>query len=350
MHDSPKILHIRNTCYKQELKLVKKHLQEEYQNWILLDGLKSKWWLWNSIVKEVSISMRYIHSYLDRELNSRLGEFGQYCPVCLALHHHLVDCSEIASLTHAAEHRGQYYRMCGEDHLQTFLSTPDQFVTPGCPHTLPQLHMLPKKLTEIQVKNKFPQQAEMKGFCPVTYLDGKRRYEALVRGKTEYAVEYRDRIYMFETKLKQDKFLRSPETYWDQKLPNKIPPLCEPVPLTSLPTLGYLEQGVAVAVIKAMTAVGCLKPKHPFLTIQRSALLYVAFYLKAFNHNNTDYVCQKYKKKLAFFEENCALIPYLSSTMTGNFRPPSERPIDFEFKLNRFLALNTPKPYWRMNG
>ncbi|XP_029352962.1 adenylate kinase 9 [Echeneis naucrates] len=362
MHDSPKILHIRNTCYKQELKLVKKHLQEEYQNWILLDGLKSKWWLWNSIVKEVSISMRYIHSYLDRvcqdqaacinrlcitpkELNSRLGEFGQYCPVCLALHHHLVDCSEIASLTHAAEHRGQYYRMCGEDHLQTFLSTPDQFVTPGCPHTLPQLHMLPKKLTEIQVKNKFPQQAEMKGFCPVTYLDGKRRYEALVRGKTEYAVEYRDRIYMFETKLKQDKFLRSPETYWDQKLPNKIPPLCEPVPLTSLPTLGYLEQGVAVAVIKAMTAVGCLKPKHPFLTIQRSALLYVAFYLKAFNHNNTDYVCQKYKKKLAFFEENCALIPYLSSTMTGNFRPPSERPIDFEFKLNRFLALNTPKPY-----
>lgn len=34
------------------------------------------------------------------------------------------------------------------------------------------------------------------------------RYEALVRGKMEYAVEYRERIYICETKQKQDKFLR----------------------------------------------------------------------------------------------------------------------------------------------
>ncbi|XP_034755963.1 adenylate kinase 9 isoform X2 [Etheostoma cragini] len=356
MHDSSAIFHIRNSCYKQEIEHARQHFQKQYQNWILLDGLKSKWWIWNNSIKEVSISMKYIHSYLERtrnrqaacinrmcitpkELQYRLGEFGQYCPVCLALHQHLVDCSEIAALTHAAEYRGQYYKMCGEDHLERFLSTPDQFVTPGCPRTLPPPQLLPRKLTEIQVKNKFPKQVEMKGFCPVTYLDGKQRYEALVLGKMEYAVEYRERIYILETKEKQDKFLRIPETYWDQKLPSKVPPLCELVPLTSLPTLGYLEQGVAVSVIKAMTAVGCLKPKYPFLSIQRSSLLYVAFYLKAFNHKSTDYTRQKYKKKLALFEENCALIPYLSSTMTGNYKPPCERPIDFEFKLNRFLAL-----------
>ncbi|XP_065820230.1 adenylate kinase 9 [Labrus bergylta] len=356
MHDSSEILHIRNSCYKEEMEHVRQHFQQQYQNLILLDGSKSQWWIWNNILKETSINMKCIHNFLERiqrgqsacinrlcvtptELQNRLGEFGQYCPVCLALHLHLVDCSEIAALTHAVQYREHYYKMCGEDHLQRFLTSPDQFVTPGCPHTLPQPHLLPQKLTETQVKNRFPQQVEMKGFCPVTYLEGKQRYEALVRGKMEFAVEYKERIYIFETKQKQEKFVRTPETFCDQKLPSKVPPLCEPVPLTSLPTLGYLEQGLGVAVIKAMTAVGCLKPKYPFLSIQRSALQYVAFYLKAFNHKSTAYTRQKYKKKLALFEENCELIPYLSSTMRRNYKPLREHPIDFEFKLNRFLAL-----------
>uniref|UniRef100_A0A3B5A2W7 Adenylate kinase 9 n=1 Tax=Stegastes partitus TaxID=144197 RepID=A0A3B5A2W7_9TELE len=348
MHDSPESLHISTTRYREEVKRVRHHFQQQYQNWCVLDGLKSKWWLWNNILKEISISMKYIHTYLERmrsqaacinrlcitprKLEHGLGEFKSYCSVCLALHYHLVDCSETAALTHAAVYRGRYYRMCSENHLEKFLSAPDQFVPPGCPHTLPQAHLLPRKLTELQVKTRFPQQVEMKGFCPVTYLDGKQ-YEALVQGKREYAVEYKGRIYIFETKQKQDKFL---EAYWDQKLPRKVPPLSEPVALTSLPTLGYLEQGVANAVIKAMTAVGCLKPKYPFHSIQRSALLYVAFYLK-FNPKSSDRTRQMYKKKLALFEENCALIPDLSSAMSGNYRPPSERPIDFEFKLNRFL-------------
>ncbi|XP_014892275.1 adenylate kinase 9 isoform X1 [Poecilia latipinna] len=359
LHDSSEILHSWDSSYKKEVEHVRPYFQEQHQNWFTLDGSKNKWWMWKNILQQVDISMKCVNSYMKRrysgkaacinrlcitpkELNSRIGEFGHYCPVCLALFHHLVDCSETADLTHAAEYKKFYYRLCGGNHLEIFLSNPDEFLAPCCPYNLPEPHLLPRKLTELQVKNKFPQQIELKGFCPVTYKDGNQRYESLVRGLMQYAVEYKEKLYLFETKEKQEKFMRTPELYCDQKLPCKVPPLDEPVPPTSLPTLGYLEQGVAEPVIKAMTAVGSLKPKYPFVSVKRSALVYVAFYLKAFNQKSTGCLRQKYKKKLASFEENCALITYLSSAMTGAYKPPGERPIDFDFKLNRFLALGAP--------
>lgn len=71
MHDGSEILHIRNSCYKQEVEHVRKHFHKQYQNWILLDGLKSKWWIWSNIIKEVSISMKYIQTYLEGMRNGR---------------------------------------------------------------------------------------------------------------------------------------------------------------------------------------------------------------------------------------------------------------------------------------
>uniref|UniRef100_A0A1A8JC18 Adenylate kinase domain containing 1 n=1 Tax=Nothobranchius kuhntae TaxID=321403 RepID=A0A1A8JC18_NOTKU len=358
-NDGSEILHNSSDYFKEEVEHVRRYYQEQHQNWFIFNGSKNKWWLFTNILKEVCISVKHMQSYTERTQSGRaacisrlcitpkqlayqLGEFGQYCPVCLALHQHLVDLSDDTALTHAAEYRTHYYRLCDQNHLQKFLSTPDQFVAPNCPHTLPQPHLLPRKLTEAQVKAKFPQQAEMHGFCPVTYKDGKQRYEALVQGSLEYAVEYKERIYICESKQKRDTFTRIPETYWDQELPVKVPPVCGPVSLTSLPNMGYLEQGVAQPLITAMTAAGIFKPKFPFLSIQRSAEIYVAYHLKAFNPKSPEHVRQMYKKKLALFEEDCALIPYLSSEMGGAYKPPGERPKDFEAKLNRFLALGAP--------
>lgn len=41
------------------------------------------------------------------DFKSRLGEFSEYCPVNLALHDELIDCSTTNSLQYAAEYR--YY-------------------------------------------------------------------------------------------------------------------------------------------------------------------------------------------------------------------------------------------------
>ena len=75
------------------------------------------------------------------------------------------------------------------------------------------------------------------------------------------------------------------------------------------------------------------------------------FYLSsAYNPKSSDYVRKKYKKKLMKFEEQCELIKYLGDNMTIRYKDPRDRPIDFDFKLQQFLALQgedpTPTTTW----
>ena len=106
------------------------------------------------------------------------------------------------------------------------------------------------------------------------------RYEAIIPGNPDFLVEYRQNLYCFLSEEKLQKFLRNPEKYYSLKLPHKLPPKKDPLLVTSLPMLGYMEQTLSVAITKALTAVGCFKPKFPFLSASRSALLYVAYHLK----------------------------------------------------------------------
>ncbi|XP_030411946.1 adenylate kinase 9 isoform X2 [Gopherus evgoodei] len=361
IHDSSQILAIQNSCYKKQIDAIRTYYEKEHQNWCVVDAFRSKWWVWNKIFEEVQVIIKQIQTYLERiregkaasiadlcitpqELQSRLGEFGQYCPVSLARKGELVDCSITSSLQSAAEFRGHYYKMASQAELNKFLNAPELYVPPLAPHPLPSPDMLPKKLTMAEVKALFPKKAEMQGYCPVTYLDGKQRYEALVPGTIEYAVEYRDKLYIFESEEKLQKFMRLPEKYWNQKLPHKLPPIKEPVLLTALPLTGYLEQGIATALIKAMNEVGCLKPKFPFLSVKKTALLFVAYHLKAYNPKSSEYVRKKYKRKLEQFIDHCDLIPYLGTKMTRKYKEPQNRPIDFDHKLRMFLCLKDVDP------
>ncbi|XP_005372594.1 PREDICTED: adenylate kinase 9 isoform X3 [Chinchilla lanigera] len=364
LHNSAQIVAIKNSVYRKNIGAIRQYYQEQHQNWYVIDGFHSKWWVWNEVIKTIQMVNKHMQKYLERikegkaacidklcitpqELISRLGEFGQFCPVSLAESYELFDCSEMDSLQFAAEFRGHYYKMYSREKLNKFLENPELYVPPLAPHPLPPAAMIPQKLTLSELKSRFPKCAELQGYCPVTYEEGEHRYEALVPGDSNYAVEYRDHIYICENKEKLQKFLRSPLKYWDQKLPQKLPPLKEPMVLTSLPLPGYLEQGIATSLIKAMNAAGCMKPKFPFLSTRRSALLYIAFHLKAFNPRGSEYTRKKYKKKMEQFMERCELITYLSANMTRKYKEPQFRAIDFDHKLQIFLSLRNVDPVSR---
>lgn len=143
-------------------------------------------------------------------------------------------------------------------------------------------------------------------------------------------------------------FYRQPEKYWNIRLPHKLPPPKNPIDLLNLPSLGYLEQTVATAIIKSLTATGCFKPKYPFLSIQTSALIYMAYHLKAYNTKSSDYIRRKFRRKLYIFEEHCELISYLAEKTTVRYKEPKKQGTDYNIKYETFFALqhNVPTLNW----
>ncbi|XP_014663121.1 PREDICTED: adenylate kinase 9-like [Priapulus caudatus] len=356
LHDSAKILAMRIVESQKQLSSVQSWYQEEHNNWEAIDGERSKWWVWRHAVELAQSSVKQLEDYLHltgkgcsasisgmcirpKEFKQKLGEFQYYCPVSLAEDGQLIDCSANDGLRFAAEYKGRYYKMASAEKLQQFLADPERFVPPSTSRTLPPAHLLPQRKSLVDVKQMFPKQADLQGFCPVTYIDGNLKYEALVPGSQDLAVTYDDKLFLFTSEQCLEKFLRLPERYSSAVLPHKLPPLKQPLVVTGLPMLGYLEQCVSHAIIKALTAVGTFKPKFPFQDPTVSALIYVAYHLKAFNPKNSDYVKQKYRHLLQKYEDQCNLIGYLGQHMTIQYQCPREREIEFDYKMENFLML-----------
>lgn len=66
--DGPQALSARISCYMREVQPVRRHYQEQRQNWVLVDGHKSKWWVWRKVLEEALASARHIQGYLERKL------------------------------------------------------------------------------------------------------------------------------------------------------------------------------------------------------------------------------------------------------------------------------------------
>eukprot|EP00794_Sanderia_malayensis_P000181 gene181-794_t len=360
LHDSTLITTMKLASYQREIGPIKTWYQQQHRNWVNINGGNSKWKVWNRALNETKLIVKKVQVYLDRttqdkaasiselcvtpsQLSARLGIFGHYCPVSFVDKGELVDCAPDTSQKFAAEFRGHYYKLAGEIELGIFLENPERYTPPDVDRRLPPDALLPKKLTAADVKEMFPAKMELAGYCPVTYLDGSLRYESLLPGEADIVVQYKEKLYLLASECNRDKFMRLPEKYSSLKLPHKLPPKRDALSLTGLPMLGYMEQTMEVAVRRAANAAGSLKPKYPFLSAKQSALIYMAYHLKANNPKSSDYVRRKYKKKLDQFEACCELIEYLGKNMTRRYKDPEDRPLDFDHKMTKFMSLKQIK-------
>ena len=110
---------------------------------------------------------------------------------------------------------------------------------------------------------------------------------------------------------------RRPSHYEVTVLPTKLPPRKQPVPITSLPMLGYLEQTAATAIINALSSVGSLKPKFPFLDSMKSALIYVACHLKGMGIIQIPFtaLCMQQNLIMYFLAEMAHQSPYRTGVL-----------------------------------
>ncbi|CAF1360856.1 unnamed protein product [Rotaria sp. Silwood1] len=66
------------------------------------------------------------------------------------------------------------------------------------------------------------------------------------------------------------------------------------------------------------------------------------------NTTSSDYIRQKFRRKLYIFEEQCELISYLAEKTTVHYKPSEKRTLEYNVKYETFFALrqNVPTLNW----
>jgi adenylate/nucleoside-diphosphate kinase len=360
--DHEEILEKYYQAYISNIEPIRTTYSQLYRNWMAINARQNRWKIWTDLfnfMTEATFKMqRYMKSIRDdniaqldgicitpNEYEKRKGHFGDYCPVSFVLRDELVDCQNQEGMRFCVEYNRKYYRVSGSRELDFILAEPSKYLNDSV--QLPK--HLPRSITAEESHEwlKKNGEAEIKGFCAVSYKDGNFAYEALTRGSENIAAIHMRKCFLFVSEKHKKKFMLHPDKYINLSLPSKLPPKPVHIPFTSLPIGGYLEQGISKLFIEAIDAVGRKKPKFPFTSVTQSALLFVSIYLKASNPNMTEYTRMKWTEILDQFNNDCDNISFLGRKMTRRYRAPSQRLPELDTRLARFFNLKQKPEYMR---
>lgn len=291
------------------------YLNEEFQNLYSIDGNRSKWDVWTEARDKLFQVMQSIHDYclkiaLDmpvkleymcitsQEFEQRQSTYREFCPACYGTNCRLNSGGNPPNQTGLIQYLDKYYWLCKE-HIEKFLATP-KYYTP--PYNITLSNELPVQVNLEEEDDALKKKIYASGYDMVTLIKSQPN-SIQVMGNPKYAAKYMDGLYLFENEENLKTFMNEPDKYAENFinfLPKKPLP---PLDLQKLPNLGYLQQTQTEIIIKALHAVGKLKPKCPGLDSAKSASVYMALYFKINNPKATNESKKKYKEcETIFFE------------------------------------------------
>ncbi|KAK4878277.1 hypothetical protein RN001_010783 [Aquatica leii] len=294
-------------------------LDKEYQNNVRVTVQSCKWAMWNDCLKlalsaffEVKCYHRYAFkdyvlrlSYMQitpLEFIQRQSLYKDYCPCCLFFQNILNRGGEPPDRTGLVQFRMYFYYLC-HDHIDLFIKDPEKFISPYNPRELPR--DLPTRVTDTGLE------FYAEGTCVVCYWTNQPKY-VIRPGCTNFAVSYREAIYLFDEEQCLREFMREPHRYFAIKITYKSLDYA-PLLLKDLPIQGFLQQYDALKLIKAITNTGILRPVVPGLDIKTSACLNIGLHLVTNNPKTSPKYLPLYKEaEQKFNERRLNLMNYLA--------------------------------------
>jgi adenylate/nucleoside-diphosphate kinase len=302
--------------------------QKYYNNVVSIDGMKSKWFVQDKALNAIEANFKarinfardYVYReatkdkmverpclmqdiYSDRQVfKNSLSQFGYFCPVSHKLEKKFISCTHIPEFT--VLYKELFYYFADAEMRRIFVQNPKRFtenVIFSKQRNIP-IRYAEHKAAEISETEKM-----LLGYCPVTLMDA----EKLVKGVPLLVISHKEEKYIFSSEENLQKFFNHPSKYSKAKLPVKIPPEVKEVSLFNLQreenSVTFLEQALGSVVTKGLREIGETRLKYPTLSVKETMLKLFAIFLKTENPANTEYMKEKYRKKMEEFLEKCTV-------------------------------------------
>ncbi|KAG5464450.1 hypothetical protein LSCM1_00638 [Leishmania martiniquensis] len=273
-------------------------------------------------------------------VHRHLSEFGAFCPYEWLEHDDLVrsvraltvDAAAVATLglfslpaTNEVDLRWgaiylkQHYFFSSEDYLERFLKDPTSVTD------LSKSKPMPKHFPIIATSPVEEARLELEGCCPVLLYDTRefRGMRGVIqpvakKGSPDCVVEYDGKLYALLNVEHMARFLRRPWQYINGAHLPQV--LRRPLPTGTLPSdivdhEEYIQRQLYDPVALALLAVARERPIYPGLSVEESALKYIALYLKAHRDpaSVSEFEGKAYRRSFEKFQRRATLYRHTPS-------------------------------------